>query len=888
GHLLLANRDSRPYFCFIPENHSYDKPIDNTADTCRETVADNRLATNGNPVVNETAVPSGAAGAVGVPKVVANGVVKTHSKANERQPNDMKSNIDMSCMGDNTAAITATNNNTSAHKPMDLTANTSHKTVANDNSVNKTTVPSLKPNNTGTAGAVGVGAKLVANGVVKNHSSPVSNSFAPVVNKTTVPSYKPNTTSTTTTGAVGAKLVTNGVLKTNESLAKRKPNKPKPKPTHRDIVYVTPVTTMGDTSIHSKTITTTAATNAHKPVDLTVSASHKTVTGNRLVTNGVPPMVNMTTVPSYKPNTTGTAADAVGAKLVANGVVTSHELLMRHRESIGNKELNDRLKCFLCNGYLVNPTIIIDCDHSFCKSCLIKHLESNTPKSRYCPRCDQQINKTKPKLNLKNKPNKPRHNVQHAYATSKLISTMSAITAHKPIDITANTCHKIVGNNRLATNGNPIANKTAVPSHKPNATGTAGVGVPKVVANGVVKSHAKAHELLLRPREPIVVKEFNELIQCFLCKGYLIDATTVIECLHSFCKTCIINHLESNTPKSRLCPRCDSQIHRTKPKLFIRSDPTLQDIIYKLVPGLYKNEMTRRKEFYSKETDSETVRLSNEEKGEMSGERLIFTPEDHIYLSVEYFPQYISHSLQPFSMNLSNGALNCLKVPEVVPNGSADSAANGGTTSGGSGSSGDDSQRRYLKCEGGMRVLHLKKWLKLKYDLKDHNDIEVLYKHDPLLDDYTMIDLAYIYSWRRIMEPPKHKKSKTKTTSASKAMDTTDMSAGVFKAPPMVTKRRHTGKHRHKPNKKRKLGINESHLITTNPVNEPLPPVDTDLLKQAVAADLELMANAVSKRLDKAMANRMVLRPLVSVQSTRVVKRRCLQISYPSKHSPYI
>ncbi|CAM6031369.1 unnamed protein product, partial [Sphagnum compactum] len=192
------------------------------------------------------------------------------------------------------------------------------------------------------------------------------------------------------------------------------------------------------------------------------------------------------------------------------------------------------------------------------------------------------------------------------------------------------------------------------------------------------------------------------------------------------CKTCIINHLESNTPKSRFCPRCDLQIHKTKPKLNIRSDPTLQDIVYKLVPGLYKNEMNRRKEFYSKEPEN-AIGLSNEERGEMSGERLIFTPEDSICLSIEYFPQVISYSLLPFSKCLSNGALNCET----------------------SNDNNNNNQRRYLRCEGGMRVLHLKKWLKLKYDVKDDNIIEIMYKHDPLFDDYTMMDLAYIYSWRR-------------------------------------------------------------------------------------------------------------------------------------------
>ena len=61
------------------------------------------------------------------------------------------------------------------------------------------------------------------------------------------------------------------------------------------------------------------------------------------------------------------------------------------------------------------------------------------------------------------------------------------------------------------------------------------------------------------------------------------------------CKTCIVRYLET----SKYCPICDVQVHKTRPLLNIRSDKTLQDIVYKLVPGLFKNEMKRRRDFYA-------------------------------------------------------------------------------------------------------------------------------------------------------------------------------------------------------------------------------------------------------------------------------------------------
>ncbi|ELW63671.1 Polycomb group RING finger protein 2 [Tupaia chinensis] len=89
----------------------------------------------------------------------------------------------------------------------------------------------------------------------------------------------------------------------------------------------------------------------------------------------------------------------------------------------------------------------------------------------------------------------------------------------------------------------------------------------------------------------IKITELNPHLMCALCGGNFIDATTTVECLHSFCKTCIARYLETN----KYCPMCDVQVHKTRPLLSIRSDKTLRNIVYKLVPGLFKDEMKRRR-----------------------------------------------------------------------------------------------------------------------------------------------------------------------------------------------------------------------------------------------------------------------------------------------------
>lgn len=65
-----------------------------------------------------------------------------------------------------------------------------------------------------------------------------------------------------------------------------------------------------------------------------------------------------------------------------------------------------------------------------------------------------------------------------------------------------------------------------------------------------------------------------------------------------------------------------------------RLDKTLQDIVYKLVPGLFINEMYRRKKFYQDRPEL-APKVSPEERGEDT-ERTIFNPQDAISLSIEY------------------------------------------------------------------------------------------------------------------------------------------------------------------------------------------------------------------------------------------------------------
>ncbi|CAH8522186.1 unnamed protein product [Schistosoma turkestanicum] len=91
----------------------------------------------------------------------------------------------------------------------------------------------------------------------------------------------------------------------------------------------------------------------------------------------------------------------------------------------------------------------------------------------------------------------------------------------------------------------------------------------------------------------VKLSSINGHLICGLCGGYLIDATVLTECVHVFCRSCILKYLLEH----KVCPLCQSLIQETRPGQALRPDVALQRIVYKLVPGLLKTEMKRISEF---------------------------------------------------------------------------------------------------------------------------------------------------------------------------------------------------------------------------------------------------------------------------------------------------
>jgi polycomb group RING finger protein 4 len=122
-----------------------------------------------------------------------------------------------------------------------------------------------------------------------------------------------------------------------------------------------------------------------------------------------------------------------------------------------------------------------------------------------------------------------------------------------------------------------------------------------------------------------------------------------------------------------------------------------------------------------------------EQRGEDVSGRLIFAPEDAISLSLEYLPI----GADPLTL-LSNNNSD-VELSQTSPS-SPKQKFNCGVAN-----------RRYLQCPALVTIAHLKKFLGLKYsvDMTRYN-IDICHRRAPLPEHWTLMDVAYIFAWKRV------------------------------------------------------------------------------------------------------------------------------------------
>lgn len=221
-------------------------------------------------------------------------------------------------------------------------------------------------------------------------------------------------------------------------------------------------------------------------------------------------------------------------------------------------------------------------------------------------------------------------------------------------------------------------------------------------------SSNKNMSLLVERR--IKLKSINSHITCKICKGYLIDATTVTECLHTFCKSCLVKHLEENNT----CPTCSIVIHQSHPLQYISFDRTMQDIVYKLVPNLLDDETSRERVFYKirglpnpKDIPLQNLDINSEDQNDPHAASDYHRQDEQVNVCLECI----------------NPNLKALK-------------------------------RRYIRCSAQATILHLKKFIAMKIlnGMEKYREIDILCNDELLGKDHTL-KFVVVTRWR-FQNPP--------------------------------------------------------------------------------------------------------------------------------------
>ncbi|CAH2004931.1 unnamed protein product [Acanthoscelides obtectus] len=269
-------------------------------------------------------------------------------------------------------------------------------------------------------------------------------------------------------------------------------------------------------------------------------------------------------------------------------------------------------------------------------------------------------------------------------------------------------------------------------------------------------------------RNRILVKDLNSVITCRLCDGYLIDATTLVDCFHVFCRACILRHFENNKTACPI-PMCNTS-YKKKSQPCFRPDPQIQSLVYKLVPSLYARELQRREDFYRSTGVRASSSCSDDSVIERERQDLIndheemisnyvgdktqfFSPEDSISLSLEYYQVHLdtadvkdkkgrecsvaSHSDQQKQSATANS--DCTDGDSVNKKlTDSDSVQN------------QDCDKRYLQCPAAVSMKHLQKFIRMKFGLTVDHKVDIIYEGEVLPQDFSLMDVAYTFKWKRL------------------------------------------------------------------------------------------------------------------------------------------
>ncbi|XP_078269026.1 polycomb group RING finger protein 5-B [Rhinoraja longicauda] len=245
------------------------------------------------------------------------------------------------------------------------------------------------------------------------------------------------------------------------------------------------------------------------------------------------------------------------------------------------------------------------------------------------------------------------------------------------------------------------------------------------------------------PRKHLV-REFNAFITCYICKGYLIKPTTVTECLHTFCKRCIVQHFEDSND----CPKCGIQVHETNPLEMLRLDNTLEEIIFKVVPGLKEMEKRQEEEFWKKNKRQEN---GEDNEGPKAKKPKVEEEEDQDDQDYHRSDPQIAICLDCLRNNGQSGDNTVKMLPDLLSSSNSLFFTHDSSTCSLSCRSKQTLllglMKKFIHCSTRVTVGTIKKFLSLKLKLPSTCELDVLCNGEIMGKDHTM-EFIYMTRWR--------------------------------------------------------------------------------------------------------------------------------------------
>jgi len=216
-------------------------------------------------------------------------------------------------------------------------------------------------------------------------------------------------------------------------------------------------------------------------------------------------------------------------------------------------------------------------------------------------------------------------------------------------------------------------------------------------------------------------RTLNQYLLCSLCMGYFKDAHTISECLHTFCKSCIIKFFMENSD----CPTCGISL-LPFPLQTVRVDRSLQSIVDKIFPDLIRKDLEQEKNFYvSRGLPVPEAILEEEGKLKPPTDTLEPTLAPKRLKKGEGNKRIYNDEVA-FELSVDESSAESASLPKL--------------------------DKPFIRTSAKITVFHLKKFLSKKLNLKSTNEIEISYKGEILGSEHS---LEYILKTRGVDQSSK-------------------------------------------------------------------------------------------------------------------------------------